>query len=67
MGFDPEDLADTVITVDAMHTHDDTAELIHELKADDVFTVKANRPTLLARVPPLSAREGSAAGRSRRV
>jgi predicted transposase YbfD/YdcC len=44
---DPADLQGCVITVDAMHTQDDTAKAILAAGADYVFTVKANRPTLL--------------------
>lgn len=46
-GFDPADLHGCVITVDAMHTQVDTAKAILAAGADYVFTVKANRPTLL--------------------
>ena len=46
-GLDPADLRGCVITVDAMHTQDDTAQAILDADADYVFTVKANRPTLL--------------------
>lgn len=46
-GFDAADLHGCVITVDAMHTQDDTAKTILAAGADYVFTVKANRPTLL--------------------
>lgn len=46
-GFHPADLHGCVITVDAMHTQDDTAQAILAAGADYVFTVKANRPTLL--------------------
>lgn len=46
-GFDPADLRGCVITVDAMHTQDETAKTILDAGADYVFTVKANRPTLL--------------------
>lgn len=46
-GFDPVDLHRCVITADAMHTQDNTAEAILAAGADYVFTVKANRPTLL--------------------
>lgn len=45
-GFDAADLHGCVITVDAMHSQDDTAEAILKAGADYVFTVKANRPTL---------------------
>ena len=37
-----------VVTVDAMHTQTDTAELITGAGGDYVFTVKANQPTLYA-------------------
>lgn len=46
-GFDPADLQRCVITLDAMHTQDDTAAAIVAAGADYVFTVKANRPSLL--------------------
>lgn len=46
-GFDPAELHGCVITLDAMHTQDDTAKAILAAGADYVFTVKANRPTLL--------------------
>jgi len=42
------DLTGTVVTVDAMHTQTDTAELIVGDGGDYVFTVKANQPTLYA-------------------
>lgn len=42
------DLTDVVVTVDAMHTQTDTAELITSAGGHNVFTVKANTPTLLA-------------------
>jgi predicted transposase YbfD/YdcC len=45
--FDATDLCGCVITVDAMHTQDETAKTITDAGADYVFTVKANRPTLL--------------------
>jgi predicted transposase YbfD/YdcC len=40
------DLAGTVLTIDAMHTQHDTAQLILGRGADYVMTVKANMPTL---------------------
>lgn len=46
-GWDPDDLHGCLITADAMHTQDDTAKVILDAGADYVFTVKANRPTLL--------------------
>lgn len=46
-GFDPADLHGSVITVDAMHTQDDTATAIVAAGANYVFTVKGNRPKLL--------------------
>jgi hypothetical protein len=45
-GFDPADLHGCVVTVDAMHTQDDTAAAILAAGAHYVFTVKGNRPTL---------------------
>lgn len=45
--FDPADLDGCVITLDAMHTQDDTAKMILAAGAHYVLTVKANRPTLL--------------------
>lgn len=41
------DLAGTVVTVDAIHTQTDTAQLIVDARGDYVFTVKGNRPALL--------------------
>jgi predicted transposase YbfD/YdcC len=52
-GFDPVDLHGCVVTVDAMHTQDDTAKAITDAGADYVFTVKANRPLLLASLKAL--------------
>jgi predicted transposase YbfD/YdcC len=52
-GFEPEDLRGAVITADAMHTQDDTAKAIIDADADYVFTVKANRPRLLAAMKQL--------------
>jgi predicted transposase YbfD/YdcC len=42
------DLAGAVVTVDAMHTQTDTAQLIADAGGDYVFTVKGNQPTLYA-------------------
>ena len=39
-------LASAVITIDAMHTQSDTAQVILGRQADYVMTVKANMPTL---------------------
>lgn len=52
-GFDPADLHGCVITLDAMHTQNDTAQTILAAGADYVLTVKANQPTLLARLKAL--------------
>jgi predicted transposase YbfD/YdcC len=57
------DLAGAVITIDAMHTQHDTAQLILGRGADYVMTVKANMPTLYkqlkklpwARIPAVSS------------
>jgi predicted transposase YbfD/YdcC len=44
------DLAEQVVTADALHTHADTAEfLVSSKQAHYLFTVKANQPTLLDR------------------
>jgi predicted transposase YbfD/YdcC len=42
------DLTGCVVSIDAMHTQDDTARTILDGHADYVLTVKANRPKLLA-------------------
>lgn len=42
------DLTGVVVTVDAMHTQHDTAQLIIDAQGDYVFTVKGNQPTLHA-------------------
>ncbi len=46
-------LAGAVITIDALHTQGDTAQLITGLGADYVMTVKANTPTLHKRLKKL--------------
>jgi predicted transposase YbfD/YdcC len=51
--FDPLDLHGCVITVDAMHTQDDTAKAILDAGAHYVFTIKNNRPTLRAALQAL--------------
>lgn len=51
--FDPADLQGCVVTVDAMHTQDDTATAIVNAGADFVFTIKANRPRLYAALKAL--------------
>jgi predicted transposase YbfD/YdcC len=51
--FDPDALAGSVITVDAMHTVSDTAQAILHAGADYVFTVKANTPRLQAALKKL--------------
>lgn len=51
------DLTGVVITVDAMHTQTDTAQLIIEGGGDYVFTVKGNQPTLYAACKALPWRE----------
>jgi predicted transposase YbfD/YdcC len=47
------DLAGAVITIDAMHTQTDTAQLILTRHADYVMTVKANMPTLYRQLKKL--------------
>jgi predicted transposase YbfD/YdcC len=57
------DLAGAVITIDAMHTQSDTAQVITGRRADYVMTVKGNMPTLYrqlkklpwARIPAVSS------------
>ena len=51
------DLAGVVVTVDAMHTQTETAQLIVEGGGDYVFTVKGNQPTLYAACKALPWRE----------
>ena len=46
-------LAGVVVSVDAMHTQTDTAKLIVDAKADYVFTVKGNQPTLFSQLKAL--------------
>ena len=56
-------LAGVVLTIDAMHTQHDTAQVILERQADYVMTVKGNMPTLYkqlkklpwARIPSVSS------------
>jgi hypothetical protein len=47
------DLAGAVITIDAMHTQTDTAQLILTRHADYMMTVKANMPTLYRQLKKL--------------
>jgi predicted transposase YbfD/YdcC len=47
------DLAGAVLTIDAMHTQRDTAQLILGRDADYVMTVKANMPTLYRQLKKL--------------
>jgi predicted transposase YbfD/YdcC len=66
------DLAGVVVTVDAMHTQTDTAQLIVEAGGDYVFTIKGNQPTLYAackRLPwrEVPARRLTSTGHGRRV
>lgn len=63
-GFDPADLRGCVITLDALHTQDQTATTIIEADADYVFTVKANRPKLLAALTKLPWSKVAAGARS---
>jgi predicted transposase YbfD/YdcC len=46
-------LAGVVITIDALHTQHDTAQVILERRADYVMTVKANMPTLYRQLKKL--------------
>jgi predicted transposase YbfD/YdcC len=69
------DLAGVVITIDAMHTQSDTAQVILGQGADYVMTVKGNMPTLYrqlkklpwARIPAISAVSTDHARRARRT
>ncbi len=45
-GFDPADLQGSLITVDAMHTQTDTAQVITDAGADYLFTIKGNQARL---------------------
>ena len=47
------DLAGAVITIDAMHTQHDTAQVIIGRQADYVMTVKSNMPTLYRQLKKL--------------
>ena len=47
------DLAGAVITIDALHTQHDTAQVILSRHADYVMTVKANMPTLFRQLKKL--------------
>jgi predicted transposase YbfD/YdcC len=68
-------LAGVVITIDAMHTQHDTAQVILERQADYVMTVKANMPTLhrqlkklpWARIPAASSVSKDHGRRARRT
>ena len=60
------DLADVVVTADALHTHADAAEfLVADKQAHYLFTVKANQPTLLTRCQRLPWHRVPAADRTR--
>ena len=66
------DLAGVVVTVDAMHTQTDTAQLSVEAGGDYVFTVKGNQPKLYAACKALPwsqvpARKATSKGHGRRV
>jgi predicted transposase YbfD/YdcC len=69
------DLAGAVITIDAMHTQHDTAQVILGQEADYVMTVKANMPTLYrqlrklpwSRIPAVSSASTDHGRRARRT
>jgi predicted transposase YbfD/YdcC len=69
------DLAGVVVTIDAMHTQHDTAQLVLSRGADYVMTVKANMPTLhkqlrnlpWARIPSVSSVSKDHGRRARRT
>lgn len=48
--LDPVEIAGTVITADAAHPSTETAAYLHQRGAGYVFTVKGNRPALLAAI-----------------
>ena len=50
------DLAGSVITIDALHTQHDTAQVILARHADYVMTVKGNMPTLFQQLKKLPCR-----------
>jgi hypothetical protein len=53
--LDPVPLEGTVVTADAMHTQRATADyVVEEKKADYVFTVKDNQPSLLEAIEDLN-------------
>lgn len=53
--LDPVPLEGTVVTADAMHTQKATADyVVEEKKADYVFTVKDNQPSLLEAIEDLN-------------
>ena len=54
------DVEGMVITADALHTQRETAsQIVEGNKADYVFTVKGNQPTLLEEVELASASKGA--------
>jgi predicted transposase YbfD/YdcC len=60
------DLAGVVVTADALHTHADAAEfLVADKQAHYLFQVKANQPTLLARLQRLPWHRVPVADRTR--
>jgi predicted transposase YbfD/YdcC len=66
------DLEGVTVTVDAMHTQTDTAQLIVEAGGDYVFTIKGNQPRLYAACRALPwrdvpARRVASKGHGRRV
>ncbi|MGH3951202.1 MAG: ISAs1 family transposase, partial [Pseudonocardiaceae bacterium] len=67
--FDP---AHVTVTVDAMHTQTDTAQVITDAGGDYVLTVKNNRPSLHATIKKIPwadvpAHRATATGHGRRV
>lgn len=72
-GFDPADLHGCVVTVDALHTQTDTADVILTAGADYIFTVKGNQPNLLKALKQLPwskiprGSQGTERGHGRRV
>jgi predicted transposase YbfD/YdcC len=68
-------LAGAVVTIDALHTQSDTAQVILDRQADYLMTVKANMPTLYrqlkklpwARIPAVSSVSTGHGRRARRT
>jgi len=63
----PMEIEGQILTADALHTQTDTARfIIEDKKADSVFTVKINQPTLLEDIASLSREAFPPLGRTLR-